>query len=605
MFSNERFTDFQYIGEGGMGTVYKVFDHHLGKTCALKLYKHSLTEAETKVSMRESALWFTFRDYGHVVEVYEILEFEPGKVGILMEYIDQGNLRSQLNAGTLSIKDKILALFDISCALMSCLKTVPGFCHLDIKPQNCLRTRYGLTKLTDFGLALAKPVDLLEKSTSWAKQGTHKSMFVRSHDGAFCAGTPLYMSPEQIIGCKNPDERSDVYALGVMALELLSGKHPLADLPDVHSVFNAHLKGSLGRLAREFFPSIFALNSGILINSLDVDPGKRPTIAEINSFLFANLSDIPLGYLNRNLLKLPDPVDETLRTARSLWTLGRSEEAIKHLHRNLVMDPFQADSWYLLAQWNWTSKLQPMLAERLDGNLDLLLQETCIYAIRALILDKKYSDPQTQEGLLVGVIIPQMAFQLTQRKGNHDKFRGKRKDNINWEEYTKWVNNLVNEQSIWLKGQERRIEEVEGKSRCLCIRCGEVKMYIIMRCPRCGFLPTDIKSLYITYLTNLLLKSGMRNSEGVGHVPYQIRMNYLRQMGKNIDNCVDAFINRSEFKNELRAFSKGMGAKLLDMLYNGPNLEEMKRLEDFHRHIKKRRFSDKVRNFFGFFSKKQ
>lgn len=603
MGSSDRFRMINLIGEGGMGQVYKVFDNYLAKTCALKQYKHSLSESEIKAAVRESAIWFNFRQFGQIVEVYEILRFESGKIGILMEYIEKGSLRNQLIAGNLSMKDKVLALYDVSCALMNCSERLPGFCHLDIKPENCLRTHYGLTKLTDFGLASANRVDLSKESTSLINQSFLNSIFFRSKFGAFCAGTPLYMSPEQIFGSNTVGEKSDVYALGVLALELLFGKHPLAGLPDINSIFAAHLSGALGQFAQEVLPRFFVADSTPLIKCLAVDPTNRPSVAEINSFLSANLDDRPSSYMRRNLIKLPDPVDETSRTARSLWNIGQAENAMEYLRRNLEMDPFQADSWFLLAEWNWESKVQPMLEKPFNDEFYSLLQETCIYGLRALVLDPKYSDTKTEEGQLVGMIIPQMTFQLSRRDESFNKLTknklAKKISQMMAEGYNKWANNLIDEQSIWLKEQERRIADIEGRSRCLCLRCGDVKMYIIMRCPRCGFLPLEIEDLYLTYLTNVFLISGIRGHDGNKEVPYWIRMSYLRQMGSEIEKNIASFKREPGFPGGLEAFRKGDGAKLLDLMQNGPSAQEIKRIKKVVSHVRKPSIADKVKNFFG------
>jgi serine/threonine protein kinase len=604
MASTERFSNAEYIGEGGMGQVYRVFDNYLAKTCALKLCKHSLSDSEIEASVRESAIWFNFRQFGHVVEVYEILRFESGEIGILMEYIENGSLRKQLNAGNLSMKDKILALYDVSCALMNCLERLPGFCHLDIKPENCLRTQYGLTKLTDFGLASANRIDLSKGSVSFTNQGFLNSIFVRSKFGAFCAGTPPYMSPEQILGSNTISEKSDAYALGVLALEMLSGKHPLAGLPDIDSIFAAHLSGALRQIAQEVLPRVFVGDSAPLIKSLAIDPTNRPSIAEINSFLSANLKDRPISYIRRDLIKLPDPVDETSRTARSLWNMGQAEDAMEYLRRNLEMDPFQADSWFLLAEWNWEYKLQPMFEKPFNDEFYSLLKETCIYGIRALVLDHKYSDTKTREGQLVGMIIPQMTFQLNRRDESSNKLTENQIAKMMAEGYNKWANELIDKQSIWLKEQEKRIADVEGKSRCLCVRCGEVKMFIVMRCPRCGFLPLEIEDLYLTYLMNVFLTSGIRSLNGKEEAPYWIRMNYLRQMGNEIDKNIAAFKREPQFQDGLKTFSQREGAKLLDLLHNGPSPQEINKIKGFVNHVQRQNLADKVKNFFGFSSKK-
>jgi len=87
-----------------------------------------------------------------VVEVYEIINID-GKLGILMEWLEYGNTRKLINNNDFTFEDRIVLLHDIVSALKQSNETVKGFSHLDIKPENCLITKFKLTKLTDFGIA--------------------------------------------------------------------------------------------------------------------------------------------------------------------------------------------------------------------------------------------------------------------------------------------------------------------------------------------------------------------------------------------------------------------------------------------------------------------
>jgi serine/threonine-protein kinase len=149
MLNDSRFESKSLIGKGGMGEVYKVFDYDLEKICALKMSKYHDDKNELEKTISEATLWFQFRKFAHVVEVYEIIRFENSRIGILMEFMNGGNL-SSLISKEVSLNEKYLALFDISSAIMNCRSVIPGFAHLDIKPENCLRTECGLTKLSDF-----------------------------------------------------------------------------------------------------------------------------------------------------------------------------------------------------------------------------------------------------------------------------------------------------------------------------------------------------------------------------------------------------------------------------------------------------------------------
>ena len=154
-----RFEFLSTLGEGGMGKVYKVYDAESEKTCALKISKYFDEETHFEKTVSEATLWFKFRKFAQVVEVFEIIRFDKNIIGILMEYLEGGNLRALSNVKT-SHNDKLLALFDSSSAIINCRSIVPGFAHLDLKPENCLRTNNGLTKLSDFGLSCYVGSDL-------------------------------------------------------------------------------------------------------------------------------------------------------------------------------------------------------------------------------------------------------------------------------------------------------------------------------------------------------------------------------------------------------------------------------------------------------------
>jgi len=196
---DERFEFLSNLGKGGMGKVYKVYDAESKKTCALKISKYFDEETNFEKTVSEATLWFKFRKFAQVVEVFEIIRFEENIIGILMEYLEGGNLRVLFNLKA-SHDDKLLALFDISSAIINCRSIIPGFAHLDLKPENCLRTNNGLTKLSDFGLSCHVASDLKNIVSSNHKLNTAMSIPLQTKRGIRCAGTPLYMAPEQILG---------------------------------------------------------------------------------------------------------------------------------------------------------------------------------------------------------------------------------------------------------------------------------------------------------------------------------------------------------------------------------------------------------------------
>jgi serine/threonine protein kinase len=257
-----------------------------------------------------------------------------------MEYLDGGNINVLLNE-KVAWNEKYLALFDISEAIINCRSIVPGFAHLDIKPENCLRTKFGLTKLSDFGLSCYVNTDLKTLFPKKQNFDTSLSLPLRTKNGIRCAGTPLYMAPEQILGSVREAQKSDVYSFGILALEILSGEHPLIGLESLEDIFDAHIRG-IHRERRQWPRHINSLLIDTLDRTLNPDPNGRPSIEEINEQLKLAY-DGPRLMVASGLEKLADAFEDASRKAKSLWVLGQREAAVSILKNNLQTDPSQAD----------------------------------------------------------------------------------------------------------------------------------------------------------------------------------------------------------------------------------------------------------------------
>jgi len=194
----------EQIGEGGMGVVYKAKDTRLERTVALKFLPPELTrDKEAKQRFLQEARAAAALDHPNICTVYEVDETD-GQTFISMSYIQGQNLKDKLKEGPLDI-DKAK---DITLQVAEGLKEAheKGIIHRDIKPANIMLTEKGRAKITDFGLAkLSWGVDLTKTST--------------------VMGTAAYMSPEQARGDK-VDHRTDIWSLGAMFYEMLSGKAP-------------------------------------------------------------------------------------------------------------------------------------------------------------------------------------------------------------------------------------------------------------------------------------------------------------------------------------------------------------------------------------------
>jgi len=201
------------IGRGGMGSVYKGVQLNLDRPVAIKLLPVEMAADKDFVArFGREARTLAKLQHPRIVTIHDVGQTTEGNLYFVMEYIDGTNLREILRGPGLDV-DQVLAVVGQLCDALQEAHRL-GIVHRDIKPENVLVTKAGYIKLADFGLA--RPV----------AEGTD---FVTSIPAVL--GTPAYMAPEQYGG--EADQRSDIYALGVMLYEMLTGKRPHGafDLP--------------------------------------------------------------------------------------------------------------------------------------------------------------------------------------------------------------------------------------------------------------------------------------------------------------------------------------------------------------------------------------
>ena len=192
------------LGEGGMGVVYKAEDTRLKRTVALKfLPKKALGDEEHKDRFFREAQAAASLDHPNICTVYEIGE-AADETFISMAYVAGESLRDRTAAGPLKLEEALDIVVGIGQGLQEAHEH--QVVHRDIKSANILLTEKGEPKITDFGLA-----HLSDRSTL-TKAGT-------------TLGTPAYMSPEQALG-QRADRRSDVWSLGVVLYEMVTGRLP-------------------------------------------------------------------------------------------------------------------------------------------------------------------------------------------------------------------------------------------------------------------------------------------------------------------------------------------------------------------------------------------
>lgn len=194
------------IGSGGMAVVYQAVDPQFGRHVAVKLLSRDfLQDPSFRRRFEREARTIATLEHPAIVPVYDFGE-EDGRPFLVMRLMPGGTLAQRLTKeGPLPVKDVAYIIGRIGAALDEAHRR--GIVHRDLKPSNVLFDQYGEPYLSDFGIARQAGVG--ETITA-----TRQAM-----------GTPGYMSPEQIQG-NEVDGRSDIYALGVMVFEMLTGKRP-------------------------------------------------------------------------------------------------------------------------------------------------------------------------------------------------------------------------------------------------------------------------------------------------------------------------------------------------------------------------------------------
>jgi serine/threonine-protein kinase len=254
------------LGAGGMGEVYLAEHQFLKRPCALKLLRHELDSSPKSLARFEREVRLTATlSHPNTVEIYDYGRTEDGTYYYVMEYLPGLSLDELVKRyGPLPPGRVVYLLRQVCSALHEAHGA--GLVHRDIKPSNIFASRRGaqddVAKLLDFGLVRA----------------TAKSSDANLSDDGQILGTPLFMSPEQALGGRELDGRSDIYSLGAVAYFLLTGQPPF----DKKGTIEA-----LVAVARDpvVFPSV--LRDGIpsdleavLMKCLDREPSNRYPDAE-------------------------------------------------------------------------------------------------------------------------------------------------------------------------------------------------------------------------------------------------------------------------------------------------------------------------------------
>jgi tRNA A-37 threonylcarbamoyl transferase component Bud32 len=269
----------ELLGRGGMGAVYKARQTRLDRLVALKILPPEIGQDRdfTERFAREAQAMARL-NHPHIVTIHDF-----GQTNALyffvMEYVDGLNLRQVLDAERMAPREALAIVPQICDALQYAHDH--GIVHRDIKPENILLNRQGQVKIADFGLAKLVGADV---STRAAER---------------VLGTPQYMAPEQVEHPAEVDHRADIYSLGVVFYQMLTGEFPakLTEPPSKKVAIDVRL-------------------DEVVMRALEKDPERRyQQVSQVKTQMETIASSPPASH-DRPSIRLPAP----LKTSRGIWT---------------------------------------------------------------------------------------------------------------------------------------------------------------------------------------------------------------------------------------------------------------------------------------------
>lgn len=305
----------RWLGEGGMGVVYEAEHEDIERRIALKILRHEASEDPAQAArFREEARAASKIGSPNIVQIFDFGELPDGRLMFVMEMLAGHGLDGEVESAPID-QSRLIAILRQVCRGLAAAHDA-GIVHRDIKPDNVILVAEGgrqdMVKIVDFGIATIL---------------THGSADVAA------AGTPQYMAPEQILG-QGADSRLDMYSMGCMAYELLTGKPPFPE-GGVEEILARHLDTAPvppSRLVAEgtIHPAIEA----VVLRCLAKSPGQRYADmrdleaalceAQIAAGLRTAWDDLPLPDVDperRALLlsKMPRAGDDASPRRRWLW----------------------------------------------------------------------------------------------------------------------------------------------------------------------------------------------------------------------------------------------------------------------------------------------
>ena len=305
------------LGAGGMGEVYRGEDTRLGRPVALKFLPASLkSDPESRARLLNEARAASMLRSPNIAVTYDIGE-ESGTDFIVMEYVDGELLSSRITRGAIPVREVVEIGIQVADALDEAHSR--GVIHRDIKSANLMRTERGLVKVLDFGLA--KFI-----SNGPARDVTQAQMTM----AGIVVGTVSYMAPEQALG-RPIDHRVDLFSLGVVLFELLTGRMPFEGTTPTEII--DHILHEIPVPPSRYSAAVPASLDAVIARALEKDP----------AFRYQHASEIA-----RDLGQVAEEIDRagTGRSSRTMpaATAGPLEKSVAVMtFSNITREP--ADDW--------------------------------------------------------------------------------------------------------------------------------------------------------------------------------------------------------------------------------------------------------------------
>jgi serine/threonine-protein kinase PpkA len=283
-----------HVGSGGMAVVFRAMQESLQRSVALKVLKNTESKEWTERFLNEGRILASL-SHRNIITVHDI-GIHAGHIYISMEYLEGGDLKSRIEAG-MTAKEALEILTTIGEALEVAHKK--GVIHRDVKPGNILFRQDGTPVMADYGIAKD-----FERETDVTVDGT-------------VIGTPDYLAPEQA-RIEPIDGRTDIYGLGIIFYEMLTGKKPFEGASPVEIVFK-HLNEPIPKL-----PDEFAMYQPLLESMTAKEPADRFANA---TAMLAAVTELrvnnAVGGLQKGKNKGWRKTDEKARArGKRVWRLG-------------------------------------------------------------------------------------------------------------------------------------------------------------------------------------------------------------------------------------------------------------------------------------------